>query len=182
MTCRYDKTDWRDVLYTSVRNTPGGISDAAMFLTTRRGRSMHAETLRAKLRGVDGESISVEIADMLTEWMTEKNQPEASAWIQAFASAHFLVAIPVDMPAAERAEICEITTILEKSLDIDVQGGRLSNLLLDALRDKAIEQREADQIGAQIDDEMRLLAKLRRNVMACAATGGELKVTAKKLR
>ena len=28
MTCRYDSTEWLDVLYTSVRNTPGGVADA----------------------------------------------------------------------------------------------------------------------------------------------------------
>ena len=176
MTCRYEKTDWRDVLYTSVRNCPGGVPDAATFLTTRRGRSMHAETLRAKLRGVEGESISVEIADMLTEWMQEKNQPDASGWIQAFAASHSLVAIPVDVPDQDVALLCEITSLLEKSLDIDVQGGRLSNLLLSALHDRTINIGEADPIAAQIDDEMRLLAKLRRNVMKCAASGGDLKI------
>ena len=179
MTCRYEKTDWRDVLYTSVRNAPGGISDAAQFLTNRRSRSMHAETLRAKLRGVEGESISVEIADLLTEWMAEKNLPDAAAWIQAFASAHSLVAIPTEVPAVEAANMCEVTSLLEKTLDIDVQGGRLSNLLLKALKDRFIAATEADQIAAQIDEEMRLLAKLRRNVMRCAASGGELKVTQK---
>lgn len=176
MTCRYEKTDWRDVLYTSVRNTPGGVPDAAVFLTTRRGRSMHAETLRAKLRGVEGESISVEIADMLTEWMQEKNQPEASAWIQAFASAHGMVAIPIENPIASAAT-GDLTAILEKSLHLDVHGGRLSKLLLDALHDRAISINEADQIASQIDDEMRLLAKLRRSVLKVASTGGHLHIT-----
>lgn len=180
MTCRYEKTDWLDVLYTSVRNTPGGVSDAAVFLTTRRGRSMHAETLRAKLRGVEGESISVEIADMLTEWMQEKNQPDASAWIQAFASAHGMVAIPVE--TANYSPQNHLTEILEKSLDIDVHGGKLSDLLLHALHDRSISQSEADQIAAQIDDEMRLLSKLRRNVLRVAETGGHLIVASNQAR
>jgi hypothetical protein len=173
MTCRYDKTDWRDVLYTSVRNTPGGVSDAAVFLTTRRGRSMHPETLRAKLRGVEGESITVEIADMLTEWMQEKKQPDASAWIQAFASAHGLVAIPIESPM-QAPDATDLSAILEKSLNLDVEGGRLSQLLLEALRDRSISINEADQIAGQIDQEMRLLARMRRNVIRVAETGGQL--------
>ena len=179
MTCRYDKTDWRDVLYTSIRNTPGGIADAATFLTTRRGRSMHAETLRAKLRGVEGESVSVEIADMLTEWMQEKNQPHATAWIEALASDHALVAIPVEAGIGNQTQN-HLVHLLEKSLDIDAQGGRLSSMLLDSLRDRAIAKGEADQIAAQIDQEMRLLAKLRRNIMRIAETGGHLVVDENK--
>ena len=173
MTCRYEKTDWRDVLYTSVRNTPGGVSDAAVFLTTRRGRSMHPETLRAKLRGVEGESITVEIADMLTEWMQEKKQPEASAWIQAFSSSHGMVAIPIENPM-QSSDTSDLSAILEKSLNLDVQGGRLSQLLLEALRDRSISINEADQIASQIDEEMRLLAKLRRNVLDVASSHGYL--------
>ena len=171
MTCRYEKTDWRDVLYTSIRNTPGGIADAAMFLTTRRGRSMHPETLRAKLRGVEGESMSVEIADLLTEWMQEKNQSHATAWIEAFASDHAMVAIPVEASSHGNNHLA---SIMERSLDIDAHGGRLSDLLLRALRDRSISKTEADQIAAQVDQEMRLLAKMRRNVLRIADTGGHL--------
>lgn len=182
MTCRYEKTDWRDVLYTCVRATPGGVHDAAMFLTVRRGRSMHAETLRAKLRGVEGESISVEISDMLTEWMAEKKQADAACWIQALASSHGLVAIPVEVAAVERAVAGEVTAILEKGLDIDAHGGRLSSLLLEALHDRKISLGEADTISGQIDDEMRHLAKLRRDVIACAVTGDALRASEQKSR
>lgn len=140
---------------------------------------MHAETLRAKLRGVEGESVSVEIADMLTEWMQEKNQPHATAWIEALASDHALVAIPVEAGIGNQAQN-HLVHLLEKSLDIDAQGGRLSSMLLDSLRDRAIAKGEADQIAAQIDQEMRLLAKLRRNIMRIAETGGHLVVDENK--
>ena len=135
---------------------------------------MHAETLRAKLRGVEGESISVEIADMLTEWMQEKNQPTAAGWIQAFAAAHGLVAIEIEIPLIVQLAAAGITEILEKSLDIDVHGGQLSSLLLHALQDRSISVTEADTIAAQIDNEMRLLARLRHKVLQVAATGGHL--------
>ena len=53
-------------------------------------------------------------------------------------------------------------------------------MLLDSLRDRAIAKGEADQIAAQIDQEMRLLAKLRRNIMRIAETGGHLVVDENK--
>lgn len=134
---------------------------------------MHAETLRAKLRGVEGESISVEIADMLTEWMQEKNQSHATAWIEAFASDHAMVAIPIEVSNHGHSHL---TAIMERSLDIDAHGGKLSDLLLKALRDRRISKAEADQIAAQIDQEMRLLAKMRRNVLRVAETGGRLNI------
>jgi len=53
MPCRTSALNWLDVLYNSVRKTPGGVVDAAAFLADRRGKSMHPETLRAKLREVN---------------------------------------------------------------------------------------------------------------------------------
>ncbi|MEN5069484.1 hypothetical protein [Stenotrophomonas sp. TWI1183] len=72
MTCRTSALNWIDVLYNSVSRTPGGLADAAAFLADRCGKTMHPETLRAKLRVLEGESVSIEIAELLTEWMREK--------------------------------------------------------------------------------------------------------------
>ncbi len=87
MTCRTSALNWLDVLYNSVRKTPGGVVDAAAFLADRRGKSMHPETLRAKLRGLEGESVTLEIAELLTEWMQEKagGNDYALDWMQALA-------------------------------------------------------------------------------------------------
>ncbi len=52
MTCRTSSLNWLDNLYNSVRETPGGVEAAAAYLAQRRGKSMHPETLRAKLRGL----------------------------------------------------------------------------------------------------------------------------------
>jgi hypothetical protein len=51
------------------------------FLTVRRGRSIHTETLRARLRGVDGEWINLEMLELLTEWMQETRDPGALKWL-----------------------------------------------------------------------------------------------------
>lgn len=80
MTCKYSNTDWLDVLYNSVRKTPGGVVDAALFLTERRGRGIHPESLRAKLRAVNGDEISISMAEMLSEWMEEKAGGAEYAW------------------------------------------------------------------------------------------------------
>ncbi len=171
MTCRYEKTDWRDVLYTSVRNTVGGVADAAQFLQNRRGRTMHKETLRAKLRGLEGESVSVEIADLLTEWMEEKNREDATDWIKALASGHGLVSVEVDGADDEAEPETEIFGLCTKSMELTALWGKLSALLIDAIKDEVISATASDQIVAQIDEEMRALSNLRRNVLATSRLG-----------
>lgn len=71
MTCGTSPLSWLDTLYNAVRETPGGVRAAAAYLAQRRGKSMHPETLRAKLRGLEGESVTIEIAELLTEWTQE---------------------------------------------------------------------------------------------------------------
>lgn len=171
MTCRYDKTDWRDVLYTTVRNTTGGVADAANFLKHRRGRSMHVETLRAKLRGLEDESLHIDICYLLTEWMEERGQPDASEWIQAFASEFGLVCFKSEVEASSGR--VSLTGLLESGLDIGASTGVLSSLLSSALKDRRISSAEADQIAAQIDEEMRQLAALRSRIVAASTTGLE---------
>lgn len=61
MTCRYSETEWLDVLYTSVRKTPGGVAAAAAFLTQRRGRNITVESLRLRLNGNGDTYPSMEI-------------------------------------------------------------------------------------------------------------------------
>src|SRR5690606_39439613 len=92
MTCAYTNTDWLDVLYTGVRRTAGGVADAARFLTERRGKSIHKESLRAKLRGENGDSLSVEMALLLSEWMEEKagGAEYARDWLQALCASEGL--------------------------------------------------------------------------------------------
>jgi hypothetical protein len=169
MTCRYEKTDWRDVLYTSVRNTTGGVADAANFLKHRRGRSMHPETLRAKLRGLEDESLHIDICYLLTEWMEERGQPDASAWIQAFASEFGLVCFKSEVEASSGR--ASLASILEGGLDVSASTGVLSGLLSAALKDRCITTIESDRIAAEIDNEMRQLAALRSRIMSASSSG-----------
>ncbi|MCZ2498152.1 hypothetical protein GN316_15410 [Xylophilus sp. Kf1] len=174
MTCRYSGADWRDEIYNAVRQTPGGVKAAAAFLTERRGRSIHPETLRAKLRHVDGESISMEMAEMLTEWLQEMCRPDALSWIHAFNGRFGMAADTLDaQPAGGWPN--EVTALCDKLLHLGVAGGRLTELGLKAAADGLIDEAEADAITEQAMAEIRLLFRLTRNAQRAAnspRTGG----------
>lgn len=167
MTCRLSQTDWRDVFYNAVRSAPGGVADAAAFLTERRGRSIHKETLRARLRGVDGEWINLEMLELLTEWLQEKKDTDATAWLRALNMQFGLVAIELP-PAPEGGWECEIKAISRKLLQLGVEGGRLNEKGLEAIADSDVDPPEADGLSAQIRAEVELLLRLDRNVRRLA--------------
>lgn len=171
MTCRYSETDWRDVLYNSVRACPGNVGDAAAFLTKRRGRSMHGETLRAKLRGVDGDSVSMEIAELLTEWMQEMQRPDALDWLHAFNARFGLAAsvVGVDAPASQQDAV---QALQRKLLENNVSGGRLTELGLRTIADGKVDGQEADALEAQAMGEIRQLFQLVEAARAASGKGG----------
>ncbi len=139
MTCRYSDTDWRDVLYTSVCKTSGGVSDAADYLTRRRGKSISAESLRKRLRHVDGESISLEMAELLTEWMEEKAQATRLDWLHCLNARFGLTAAPVG--TTELEQDLQNTFIAKTAI-----FGGLAQEIAQALADGKITKHEADKI------------------------------------
>ena len=171
MTCRYSETDWRDVLYNSVRACPGNVVEAAAFLTKRRGRTMHSETLRAKLRGVDGDSISMEIAELLTEWMQERKRVDALDWLHAF-NARFGLAVAVKHENELEVQGDAVKALLHKLLQNNVSGGRLNELGLRSLADGAVDVPEAEALEAQALSEVRELLQLVEAVRVASGKGG----------
>lgn len=171
MTCRYSETDWRDVLYNSIRACPGNVVDAAAFLTKRRGRSMHAETLRQKLRGVDGDSISIEIAELLSEYMLELKRPDALDWLHAF-NARFGLAASVVGTGTPQSQEDAVKALLDKLLQINVAGGRLTELGLRTTEDGKVDSNEADALEAQAMGEVRELLQLVVDVRVASGKGG----------
>jgi len=167
MTCRYSQVEWRDVIYNSVRNAPGGVVEAAKFLTARRGKTIHPEVLRAKLRGVDGESISMEMAELLTEWLMDLNRPDARDWLHAFNTRFDLSAETLDVLVDGEFKD-EIVAIRDELLNLAVAGGLLTATGMDAIEDKKINPAEADTIGAQVQQEIRLLLRLARSARRAA--------------
>ncbi|WP_057092956.1 hypothetical protein KV708_19280 [Comamonas thiooxydans] len=167
MTCYLSPNAWRDVLYNAVRNTPGGVSAAATFLTVRRGRSIHTETLRARLRGVDGEWINLEMLELLTEWMQECRDPGALKWLSMLNQQYGMVAMTLP-PAPPGGWPCEAEAIQKKLLQLGVEGGSLTALGMRVTEDKRVEPAEAEQMCAQIMGEVELLLRLHRNVRRAA--------------
>lgn len=172
MTCRTSPLNWLDVLYTDVRKTPGGVQAAAVFLADRRGKSMHPETLRAKLRGLEGESVTIEIAELLTEWMQEQagGAERALGWMQALA-AQFGMTADVLPPAPEGGWADEMGAIQMKLLEITSRVGKLSGTAVEAIADSQITNAEAEQMIAEIRALRTMANRLERNVARAAAKG-----------
>ena len=171
MTCRYSETNWRDVLYNTVRAAPGGINAAAAYLTERRGRSIHPETLRQRLRGVDGDSISMEMAELLTEWMQDLRRPDAKAWLHALNGQFGLAASAVDTPPLDVC-IGDVEALRTKLLEINVKGGRVTEVGLRVTADNKVETDEAEALEVQALEYIRQLYDLVRNARRAAGKDG----------
>jgi len=154
MTCRYSSADWRDVLYNSVRATEGGVSDAAQFLTNRRGRSIHPESLRIRLRHVNGESISLEMVELLTEWMQEKARQDALDWLDAL-NAQYGRQVSVLQDRSDGT-----ACIQARTLSLTRQIGEIAGAVAQAQADQIVTPREADEIAGACRELMRETATL----------------------
>lgn len=169
MTCHYTNTDWLDVLYGCVRKTKGGVADAARFLTERRGRSIHPESLRAKLRGLEGESLSVEMAELLTEWMEEKacSVGFAKDWMQVFVANNGLHVDYVP-PAPANGWQDEAAALQTKFMDITQMLGQIAGVTAETLADGVITQAEADKLTPLLRDARVILHRMERNALRAA--------------
>ncbi|MGV3679689.1 MAG: phage regulatory CII family protein [Acidovorax sp.] len=159
------------MLYNSVRAAPGGVVDAAKFLTERRGRSIHAETLRQRLRGVDGDSISMEMAELLTEWMQDLQRPDALDWLHAF-NGRFGLAAAVIGVGQMQSQADAVRGLRDRLLQITVKGGKLTELALAATSDNEVDGKEADALEAQAMEEVRALVQLMVDARVAAGQGG----------
>lgn len=167
MTRRYSAADWRDLFYNAVRQAPGGVNAAAAFLTERREKSIHPEDLRRRLRGADGESLTMEMAELLTEWLIDQRSPDARRWLVAF-NARFSMAAAFLPPPPEHGWADEAQAIREKLLQITAHNGALASIGMQATADNRIDDRECDAMEAEVMDAIQLLFRLRRNVRRAA--------------
>jgi hypothetical protein len=165
MTCRYTNTDWLDVLYNGVRRTPGGVADAARFLTERRGKAIHPESLRAKLRSHE-DAISVEMAGLLSEWMQEKagGPSYAHDWVLAFAAERGL-AVDSVLPISETDSKSEIKAIQAKAMQLGALSGSVLGVTAQSVEDEQIDQGEADQIVSFVRDLRSMCHRVERAVV-----------------
>lgn len=164
MTCRRSDIHWRDALYNAVCQVPGSVQAAASFLSARRGRSMTGETLRKKLRGLEGESVSVEIAEMLTEFLQEQvgGSAHATDWI-ASLGIQFDLMIDYVPPAPTGGWANELEAFQKKLLELHALSGRLAGAGIEALEDGRVSAAEVDRIQ-DLTRELRTLSfRIERN-------------------
>ena len=135
MTCRYSGTDWLDVLYTAVRDTRGGVSDAAAFLTNRRGKSIHTESLRLRLRGEGENRLSMEMFELLIEWMEEKRQDNAHDALFALNERFGYRTVPVNDGSTAHC----VNEIKRSTLEVASQTGAVAREVIDAVADGRID-------------------------------------------
>lgn len=165
MTSRLNSHHWLDVLYNDVRNAPGGVKDAATFLTERRGKRIHYESLRAKLSGQEGESITFEMADLLTEWLAQKagGAEVAHRWAQTYAMVeHGLTCLDVPPPTEGWPD--ELKAIHEKVLKVGATVGGLNASTLEAMVDGQIDAAERSALYTLFMDLAILAFRGARNV------------------
>jgi hypothetical protein len=142
MTCRYSATEWLDVLYTSIRETPGGLADACNFLTNRRNRRITKENLRLRLRGEDENRLSMEMFELLVEWMEEKAQPRCHEALHAFVEQFGLRLVPSEQVEPDNS----ISGLERQTLRIFEHTGQLATEVRNAAADGVIDPHEAEAI------------------------------------
>ena len=167
MTYRYSSADWRDVFYNAVRAANGGVVAAAKFLAERRGKSIHSEDLRRRLRGADGESLTMEMAELLTEWLIDQRDPSARQWLQAF-NARFSMAAAYLPPPPDGGWKDEAQAIREKLLQLTAQNGALASIGMRVTADDRLDDKECDELEPVIMAAIELLWRLRRNARRAA--------------
>lgn len=170
MTCRYSGTEWLDVLYTSVRNTPGGVADAANFLALRRGKSITSESLRLRLRGEGENRLSMEMFELLLEWMQEKreSEPHALDSLHALNERFGLIAAPITLSGellAGDEHPHDIDSLTNATLDLQVHVGEIATEVIRAVQDKRIDVQEAEALTVVSRKGQRLFERLIRTTL-----------------
>lgn len=170
MTCARSDIYWRDAAYNAVSKMPGSVVSAAAYLTERRGVSIKGETLRKKLRGIEGESLSMEMLEMLTEWMIEQAAGTAIAtdWILSLA-AQFNLAVDHVPAAPDAGWPDEIAAIKDKLLHVSKFCGQLSAVALDVLEDSEVTLSEADRMLDALQALRTMCHRMERNLRRALA-------------
>lgn len=172
MTCARSDLYWRDAAYNAISKMPGNVVAAAAYLTDRRGVSIKGETLRKKLRGLGGESISMEMLEMLTEWMLEQAAGTVigTDWILSLA-AQFSLAVDHVPAAPEGGWPDEVAAIKEKLLHVSKFCGQLSAVALDVLDDNQVTLAEADQMLDALQALRTMCHRMERNLRRAVKNG-----------
>ena len=165
MTCRYSGTEWLDVLYTSVRNTPGGVADAANFLTLRRGRGITTESLRLRLRGEGENRLSMEMFELLIEWMQEKKESAPFA-LDALLALNGRFGLIAEHGSALSDDLDDdqqdVESLTRATLYLQAHVGEVASEVVRAVADRRIDINEAEQLTVVSRKGQRLFERLIR--------------------
>lgn len=171
MTCRRSDLYWRDALYSAVSQAPGNVQAAAAYLTERRGKSITGESLRKKLRGLAGESLSMEMAEFLTEYLQQfvDTADLATDWI-ASLGGQFNLMVDFVPPPPEGGLPDELDAMQKKLLKLQAMIGSLSGTTLDAIADGNLTVGEADEMQDLARSIRTLCFRVERNACRAAAS------------
>ncbi|WP_186155025.1 phage regulatory CII family protein [Burkholderia gladioli] len=153
MTCQYSSAEWADVLYTSIRNTPGGVGAAAVYLTSRRGKAITKENLRLRLRGEGENRLSVEMFELLIEWLQDCRQPNALDALHALNEQFGLRAAD----ASQGEDLDPANALIGVTLAIAKHSGEVAGAVKDALEDNVVSVAEASAITSAAREQQRAL-------------------------
>lgn len=163
MTKRFSSLNWRDALYNSVRRAPGGVVAAAIFLTERRGVSIHPESLRRKLTG--GEQLDPDLCLLLQEWMLELEggREYARDWAKALSQQAELSV--VEMPPEPTGGFAdEADALNKKALQAVTELGEMCAAISSTTADGRITDEEMERVVAKSSALIELLFRVNRNV------------------
>lgn len=163
MTRRFSSLNWRDALYSAVRQAPGGVGAAAVFLSDRRGLSIHPESLRRKLTG--GEQLDIDMAFLLTEWLEELADCRESArdWLIAAAQQGGLSVVEMP-PEPEGGFTDEAGALNEKALKAAAELGQMCSAITGTTADGKVTFEEREKVVAKARDLIVLCFRIIRNV------------------
>lgn len=165
MTYKYRETEPLDVLYNAIRATPGGVADAANYLSARRSRQISAENLRLRLRNEGDNRLSFEMFDLLIEFLEEHGRPDAHDAIAAFAAQHGMRAVPMAQISGEQC----VSALARDALTLGQHTGSVSAEVVSAIDDKRITLDELDQITRVVRDTQQTLDGLLARAQQLAA-------------
>ncbi|MCQ9618366.1 hypothetical protein L1889_18170 [Paenalcaligenes niemegkensis] len=163
MTKRFSSLSWRDALYNAVRQTPGGVNAAALFLTERRGVSIHPESLRRKLTG--GEQLDLDMAFLLMEWMQDFvcSREAAKDWLIA-ANEQAELSVVEMPPEPEGGFSDEGSALNHKGLKAISELGEMCAAITSTTADGRVTEEERELVVAKARVLIVLCFRVIRNV------------------
>ncbi|WP_244126182.1 hypothetical protein [Burkholderia gladioli] len=131
-------------------------------LTNRRGKNITPESLRLRLRGVGDSRLSMEMFELLVEWMQEKAEASAHALdaLHALNARFGLVAEAVDEQGVDDAVDGGAMRLVSTALSLQAHVGLVADDVTRVLVDRRIDDNDAEKIIATGRKGQRLFQRL----------------------